>query len=392
MKLKHLALALAIPALAHAAPFTATLGPLKPGYTMVDLPEGNYNVTVTFGGGKAASSTTIKAELRRLMLENVVTKPGETVKRTFTVNVRTPRIPASASIAEGVVNLKVPRETVQEAWAWDPRLTLEVAGDSAAVKGVEIVAADTPTIFLIGDSTVCDQPGEPYGSWGQMLPRFFKAGVAIANHAESGETLRDSIARRRLDKMLSAMKPGDVMLIQFGHNDQKQIREGKGGPFTTYKAELKTHVEGVLARGGIPVVISSMERRNFDAQGKVVPSLIDYATAAREVANEMKVAYIDLNAQSKLFYEALGPEGSRAAFAEPAPGKIDNTHHNSYGAYELAKIVAGALRQAKLPVAAYLADDFSGFDPTKPDAPASFAVPRSPTYNAERPLGDETNR
>ncbi len=392
MKLRLLACSLALALPAAAAPFKATLGPLKPGYTTVDLPEGNYNVTVTFGDDKAAATTTVKAELRRLMLESVGTKAGETVKRTFTVNVRTPAIPATGPIAAGVVNLKVPRETVQEAWAWDRRLTLEVSGDHAAVKAVDIAAADTPTIFLIGDSTVCDQPGEPYASWGQMLPRFFKAGVAVANHAESGETLRDSIARRRLDKILASMKPGDVVLIQFGHNDQKQIRENKGGPFTTYKAELKTHVEVVLARGGTPVVVSSMERRNFDPQGKVVPSLIDYAEAARQVASELKVPFIDLNAQSKLLYEALGPEGSRAAFAEPAPGKIDNTHHNSYGAYELAKIVASALRQAKLPVAAWLADDFSGFDPTKPDPLASFTVPRSLTYNAERPLGDETNR
>ncbi len=387
------ALALAFPAIAFAAaPFHATLGPLKAGYTTVDLTEGNYNVTVTLGDEKVATTTTIKAELRRLMLENVHTMPGEIVKRTFTVNVRTPEIAATGTIAAGQVKLKVPRESVQEAWAWDRALTLEVNGEHPGVRAVDIVAADVPTIFLIGDSTVCDQPGEPYNSWGQMLPRFFKPGVAVANHGESGETFRDSIARRRLDKILSVMKPGDLLLMQFGHNDQKQIKQGTGGPFTTYKAEMKAHVEGARARGGIPVIVSSMERRAFDPSGKVIPSLIEYADAARQVAQELKVPFIDLNAESKKFYEALGPEQSRVAFAEPSPGKIDNTHHDNYGSYELAKIVVSGLRQAQVPLASYIADDFGQFDPSHPDPVATFAVPPSPTRLAERPLGDEAHK
>ena len=82
-----------------------------------------------------------------------------------------------------------------------------------------------PTIFLLGDSTVCDQPLEPYASWGQMLTRFFGLGVAIANHAESGESLRSSLGAKRLDKILSLIKPGDYLLIQYAHNDEKEKGE-----------------------------------------------------------------------------------------------------------------------------------------------------------------------
>jgi lysophospholipase L1-like esterase len=384
-----LAAALALPAIALAAPFKTSLGPLKPGYTTVELPEGNYNVTLTLGG-PAAANTTVKAELRRLMLENVATGPGETLKRSFTVNVRTPEIPASGKIAAGKVKLKAPRETVKEAWAWDKALTLEVSSDGAVQK-VEITQVDTPTLFLLGDSTVSDQPGEPYNSWGQMLTRFLKPGIAVANHAQSGETLRDSIGRRRLDKVLASMKPGDTVMIQFGHNDQKQIKAGNGSP-ATYKTELRTHVEGVLARGGVPVVLSSMERRRFDANGKAIPTLQEYADAAREVAQEMKVAFIDLNAQSKLLHEALGENGSQAAFAFPEPDKIDNTHHSNYGSYQLAKLVAQGLRDARVPAARYLSEEFTGYDPRKPDPASAFKVPASPTAPAERPLGDEANR
>ncbi|SEN83172.1 Lysophospholipase L1 [Duganella sp. CF517] len=364
----------------------------KPYFFSVDLPEGNYNVTITFGGGNAASTTTVKSELRRLMLENVTTAPGATLKRTFTVNVRTPRIAARDGIAAGSVKLKAPRETVQEAWNWDRRLTLEINGGKPAISAIEIVPVGTPTLFLLGDSTVCDQPGEPYSSWGQMLPRFFKPGIAVANHAESGETYRDSLARRRLDKVVSAMRPGDTVLMQFGHNDQKQIKENKGGPFTTYKGEIRSHVDAIRAHGGVPVIVSSMERRHFDAGGKVVPSLRDYADAARESAKELGVAFIDLNAMSKPFYEALGPELSKKAFAEPEPGRIDNTHHNNYGAYELAQAVLTGMRASGLPAAAFIAGGYGHFDPSRPDPVALFQVPASPTFTNERPLGDEANQ
>jgi lysophospholipase L1-like esterase len=281
----------------------------------------------------------------------------------------------------------VPRETVQEAWNWDRRLTLEIHGGADKV---EIRPVQLPTIFLLGDSTVCDQPGEPYASWGQMLTRFFKPGVAVANHAESGETFRDSLARRRIDKIVSQLQAGDVVLLQFGHNDQKQIKAGTGGPFTTYKAELRQHVEMVRAAGGLPVVVSPMERRRFDANGKPESTLADYAAAASQSAAELKVPYIDLNATSKVLYEALGVEGSKPAFAT-RDGQIDNTHHSNYGAWLLAKAIVNGLQQAKLPVALQIVDGFA-FDPAHPEPFDRFAVPASPNYTNERPLGDEANK
>jgi lysophospholipase L1-like esterase len=366
--------------------------PGKPVFFSADLPEGNYNVTIGFGDPRAASTTTVKAELRRLMLENVSAAAGETVTRTFTVNVRTPQISAVEGVAAGIVKLKTPRELVGEAWAWDRRLTLEINGAHPAVRSIDIVPVKAPTLFLLGDSTVCDQSGEPYASWGQMLPRFFKAGVAVANHGESGETYRDSLGRRRIEKIVSVMAPGDTVLLQFGHNDQKQIKDGKGGPFTTYKAEIRAHVAMIRAHGGVPVIVSPMERRGFDEHAKVRPSLIEYADAARQAAQELGTAFIDLNAMSKPFYEALGPDRSALAFAEPTPGHVDNTHHNNYGAYELAKAVVTGMQRARLPVAAFVRDDFGAFDPAHPDPVEAFAVQASPRVTVERPLGDEANK
>jgi lysophospholipase L1-like esterase len=364
----------------------------KPFLFSADVPaEGNYKVTVTLGDDRHATRATVKAELRRLMLENVATAPGASLQRSFVVNVRTPEILAGDAIRPGVVALKE-RERAEKAGAWDRKLTLEFNGTWPSVRTISIEPADVPTLFIIGDSTVCDNPAEPWGSWGQMITRFFTPGIAVANHAESGETYRDALGRRRLDKILSVMRPGDTLLMQFGHNDQKQTANGSGSAATTYKQEIRTFVAGVRRRGGIPVVLSPMERRRFDAQGNVVPTLGDYARAAREVAAELGVAFIDLNAMSLAFHQALGPENSKAAFARPAPGKIDNTHHSNYGSYQLARMVVQGLRDAQVPAAAYLSGDVGAYDPARPEPFAAFALPSSPQHNAERPAGDEGNQ
>jgi lysophospholipase L1-like esterase len=359
-----------------------------PYFFSVDLPDGNYRVTATLGG-PAASDTTIKAELRRLQLDSVRVAAGRTETHSFIVNVRTANIaavPGEPPIAAGRVKLKE-REIQSEAWAWDRRLTLEINGAQPALRSLAIAPVSVPTVYLLGDSTVADQHGEPYASWGQMLTVLFKPTVAVSNHAESGETFRDSLARRRIDKILSTLQPGDTVLLQFGHNDQKQQKDGSGNA-QTYQAEMRTHAEAILARGGVPVIVSSMERRNFDpATGKLRPSLTEYANAARAVAQAMKLAYIDLNAMSIQLYEALGPERSQAAHPLNN-GKLDNTHHNNYGAMQLARLVALGLREARVPVAAQLRDDLGAIVPAQPQAPEQFRVAISPGYTQLRPSGD----
>lgn len=364
----------------------------KPFLFSVDVPaEGNYRVMVTLGDDARASSTTVKAELRRLMLLNEATRPGELVQRSFIVNVRRPEIAAVPGIAAGRVALKE-RERLEKAGSWDGKLTLEFNGSAPAVRVISIEPVEAPTLFIVGDSTVCDNPAEPWGSWGQMITAFFTPAVAVSNHAESGESYRDSIRRRRLDKILSMMQPGDTLLMQFGHNDQKQLANGSGSAATTYKDEIRVHVAGVRRRGGVPVVVSPMERRRFDPQGRVLPTLVDYARAAREVAAELEVAFIDLHAMSMRFHAALGPEASSVAFAQPAAGKIDNTHHSTYGSYQLARMVVQGLRDAQVPVARFVDSRVGAYDPARPEPFARFSLPPSPLRSAERPAGDEANR
>ncbi|HLP76278.1 MAG TPA: rhamnogalacturonan acetylesterase, partial [Candidatus Paceibacterota bacterium] len=223
-----------------------------------------------------------------------------------------------------------------------------------------------------GDSTVCDQPKEPWNSWGQMLPCFFKLTVVIANHAESGETLKSSLGAKRLDKVLSAMKPGDYLFIQYGHNDMK---DKATNALAVYRNNLKRFIAGARKKGGTSVLITSMERE----AGVDHDTLLDYPATVRDVAKEENVALIDLHATSKILYKALGPNLGKAF--------QDTTHHNNYGSYELAKCVAQAVKDSNLPLAKEVIDGFA-FDPSHPDPVETFSIPASPGQPGEKPLGD----
>jgi lysophospholipase L1-like esterase len=351
----------------------------KPFFFSVAVPEGNYHVVVTLGGPQA-SVTTVRAEGRRLMLEKIPTAPGASVTRTIEVNVRVPEISGDPTHA---VKLKAREQGILN---WDHKLTLEFNGDNPSVRSISIApfskAVPEPTIYLAGDSTVVDQYYEPWAAWGQMLPRFFTPGVVIANHAESGETTRSFVTENRLAKIMSLIQPGDYLFIQFAHNDMKP----GAVPIDDYKKLLTDYIAQTRAKQATPVLVTSMNRRTFDADGKITNSFAGYPDAMREVAAAQHVALIDLNAMSKTLFETLGPEASMKAFMHyPAnaypnqPEAInDDTHFNSYGAYELARCIVHGIREANLPITKFLAPDVPDFDPAHPDSLTDFHLPPTP--------------
>ncbi|GAB3582921.1 rhamnogalacturonan acetylesterase [Hymenobacter daeguensis] len=360
----------------------------QPFYFSVKLPEGNYNVTVTLGDLKGPSSTFLKAESRRLLLETTATRPGQFTTQTFTLNVKSRRINDTETVA-----LK-PRELHK--LDWDDRLTLEFDGTNPCLAALEITPApQATTVFLAGNSTVVNQDDEPWAAWGQMLPRFLGPGVAVANHAESGLTLGSFLSSKRLAKVLSVMKPGDYLFIEFGHNDQKDKGENDGA-WKAYTERLHLFVQEARKKGGIPVIVTSTSRRTFGADGKIENSLGDFPAAACKAAADEKVALIDLNAMSAKFYEALGVEGSKKALVhypantypnQPEP-LADNTHFNPYGAYELAKCVVEGIKANKLGLVKFLKNDTPAFDPARPDALAAWVWPDSPRSAVTKPDGN----
>jgi lysophospholipase L1-like esterase len=320
-------------------------------------------------GGNVTTVACVKAESRRLMLEKVETAPNTTQTHTIIVNIRNSELPNGKS-----VRLKNREIGV---FHWDNSLTLEFNGIHPSVCAVEIEKVDKiPTIFLAGDSTVTDQTKEPWTSWGQMLTRFFKPEIAVANYAASGETLRAFAGERRLEKILTQIKAGDYLFVQFAHNDMKRGTPQEIG----YQKSLISFIEAAREHGAHPVLVTSMHRRRFDEEGKVVDTLQGFPEAMKKVAREQNVPLIDLHAMSRQFYEVLGPEDSARAF-------VDGTHHNAYGAYELAKCIIEGIKANVPELADYIIDDMKPYDPAKPDCVNKFNIPASPMASKIKPEG-----
>jgi hypothetical protein len=159
---------------------------------------------------------------------------------------------------------------------------------------------------------------------------------------------------------------------------------------------LKEWIAEAHKREVTPVLVTSMHRRNFDSAGHVINTLSDYPEAMRQVAREENVSLIDLNAMSKVMYEAWGPEPSKNAFVHYAANTFpnqpealkDNTHFNTYGAYELASCIVSSIVKQQLPLAKYIKKDIPSFDPAHPAEPGKFYWPLSANMSSVKPDGN----
>lgn len=350
----------------------------KPFYFSVKLPEGNYKIKLIVGDPAEAALTTVRLESRRLFFEKIKTEPGKPETLESTVNIRKPLIGTQDSVK------RKPRELNK--LDWDDKLTFEFNDSRPCISSLEISKADDAiTVYLAGNSTVVDQDDDPWASWGQMIPRFFKPDIAFSNQAESGLSLGSFLSGNRLKKVLSTMKPGDYLFIEFGHNDQKE-KGPNDGAYLSYSERMWQFVNEVRKKGGIPVIVSPANRRSFDETGKISNSLGDYPDAAKKVARDLTVAFIDLNVMTKILYESMGVEKSKNAFviypANSFPGQTealnDNTHFNSYGAYQLAKCMVEGIRKNLPDLAKHILKDVAAYDPSRPDPFENFSLPPSP--------------
>lgn len=354
----------------------------RPFFFSIPVPEGNYRVTLTLGGVQA-STVTVRAEARRLYVEKLPIAAGTTATRELDVNVRVPEFTRPDGSA-GKVRLK-PREIGN--LDWDRKLTLEFNGVNPSVRTITVQPITEPVVYLAGDSTMVDQDVEPWASWGQMLPRFFKPGVVIANHAESGESSASFVGEQRFAKILSLIKPGDWFFVQFAHNDQKL---GPDFP-DKYRMIMTEFVAQVKAKGATPVIVTAMNRDEWDEAGHIRQTLSPYPELSRDVAHATGTPLVDLNASSKTMFEAMGKKQTDHAFMhfdantfpdQPQPIN-DNTHFNNYGAYEIARIIVHGIRENKLPLERFLDTAVPDFDPAKPDAFSGFHLPFTPMQKKE---------
>ena len=359
----------------------------KSAYFSVKLPEGNYKIKVTMGSSEKETNITIKAESRRLMLNQLSIKKGEQITKTFNVNVRTTKIDNATSISL--------KERELGDLNWDNKLTLEFLG-SVVIEKIEIIpVTNLTTIFLAGDSTVTDQDIEPWASWGQFITQYFNDQIVVANYAVSGSALSSFKASGRLKKILSLIKPGDYLIIEFAHNDEK-IKGDENGPWKSYSDLLAEFVQSAREKGAIPILSTPTQRRAFNADGKLKPTHGEFPDAMRAVAKKSNVTLIDVTEMTTQLYESWGDEISRKAFVQyPAntfPGQEkaleDNTHFNSFGANEVALCVIIGIRDLGIPLENFITKQTPTYNPRTPNSFSNWKLPMSPRFETTKPDGN----
>lgn len=303
----------------------------------VDLPNGDYTVSLIAGDSADATEIAIKAEtIQKVQLTSKAA--GQFLEMNFDI-----------ALVDGQLNLSFTGTA--------PKINALIITKQKAR-----LAGELPTVYIAGDSTVqtYDSYWKPEAGWGQMLPSFFTNDVVFKNHAIGGRSSKSFIVEGRLDEILRGIKPGDYFLVQFGHNDATISVPDRYASPADFKNYLKTYVNGTRQRGATPILVTPMGRRDFNADtGKFNVSFPEYVAAMKEVAVELNVELVDLSTLSVAYYNSIGAQATLSVFLHVEPGiygafpngSADNTHFQEYGAIQIARLLAGGIEQLNVPLA-----------------------------------------
>ncbi len=241
---------------------------------------------------------------------------------------------------------------------------------SAAVDGTDANTETITKLFTIGDSTMAENmrvdedPGDPGRGWVEALqPYFDETRLVIENYAVSGRSTKSFIDEGRWDKVLNLLRPGDILLVQFGHNDEKKADAKRyTDPETTFKANLERFVNEAREKGAVPILATPVVRRLFQSDGTLRDTHAPYTAAMKEVAQALDVPLVDMNAATEQLVESFGPEKSKELYlyvepnvAERFPdGNKDDTHLCVKGAEEFSRLFAEECGASGNPLAPYL--------------------------------------
>ena len=236
-----------------------------------------------------------------------------------------------------------------------------VASTMACTKDVQ-----KPTLFLAGDSTMADKDeltASPERGWGQVFPTYIDtARLCLQNHARNGRSTKSFIDEGRWDTLTARIKPGDFVIIQFGHNDQKSEDPTRYADPDSYRDNLTRMVRDVRDRQATPILATPVVRRAF-AGDSCLNTLEDYPEVMRQTARLLGVDLIDMNALSEEWLRGVGEEASKAYYMHVPPGvwskfpdgKTDDTHFCEAGALVMAGLAARAIRELPVsPLDSYL--------------------------------------
>lgn len=308
---------------------------------VADLPNGDYRVSVIAGDAEGATDIAITAE--QMAKVQATQKPaGEYLEMEFDL-----------ALVDGQLNLEFSGGAANLA-----ALTLTQASPRAE--------GPQPTVFVTGDSTVqtYDPYWAPQAGWGQMIERFLSDDVVVDNHAIGGRSSKNFISQGRLDRVLTQIRPGDYLYVQFGHNDNSYGVDDRYAAPADYRNYLRTYVEGARQRGATPILVTPVSRRSFDASGQANVSFPQYVEQASALAEETGAPLVDLSASSRQYLTEIGPEEAKSVFLHvPAgvypnrpDGTTDDTHFQSYGAIQMARLVARDTAALDVPLAGEVVD------------------------------------
>ncbi|MDX8045058.1 GDSL-type esterase/lipase family protein [Gracilibacillus sp. S3-1-1] len=315
----------------------------------VDLEPGDYQLTFIAGDADEEISVGVKVEDIQ-KVENQVVESNQFLDETF--------------------ELALIEET----------LSLQLTGENPRINGLRIErlaernATKHPTVYVASDSTAqtYDDYWKPQTGWGQVLDRYFKDRVTVDNHAIGGRSSKTFYTEGRLDTILREIKPDDYLLIQFGHNDATYTRPERYTTVEDFKDYLTTYVTGVRQRGAVPILITPVNRRDFNPDtGIFNVSFPEYKEGMEEVAAELDVLLVDLNSLSRELFNELGPEGTKSIFLHLDPGMYeahpngvaDDTHFQEHGAIQVARILSEGIKKLNTPLARYVQKEKRGKGP-----------------------------
>ena len=250
---------------------------------------------------------------------------------------------------------------------------------------LDAAMASATTLHFAGDSTLDDNGYSlggriraPYYSWGTQLQKAMKSGNAVANHAQSGASTKSFVKSGRWAKLVAGVKPGDFVAIQFGHNDQKRssefyVKERWADPKGLFREIVRGWVAEVRAKGASPILVSPICRATFDKDGKKLVDaehksdgvcLQSYRDAMRELSEELKCDFVDMNTMTRDLMERIGRDAAwkfyvistgivRGKDGEPVQ---DTTHPNQTGAEAFANLFLKDVRSRGLAVAKLFKD------------------------------------
>ena len=208
-----------------------------------------------------------------------------------------------------------------------------------------------PDIYIIGDSTVEDNT-PPFRGWGWALKGMTAPGVTVYNHALSGRSSKSFMDEGLFEPVRKGMREGDLLLIQFGHNDEKDDAERHTDPETTFIGCLNRYCDAAVRAGALPALITPVSRRFFAGPDSVLYTHGEYAPAVRQLAKWRCLPLLDLENASRNLYLELGEEKTAELFVRLSPGEHpdfpnghdDKTHFNAFGAERIARLVSEMLR------------------------------------------------